>query len=64
MQPSIKDRLCHKMRRDLASYVPEIASNRLLMCCACGRFLPQEFFDLEHLVPQQAAERRPRERSR
>lgn len=24
------------------------------MCCTCGRFLPQEDFDLEHLIPQQA----------
>jgi hypothetical protein len=41
------------------SYVPEIAGNRLLMCCACGRFLPQEFFDLEHLIPQQALRHDP-----
>jgi hypothetical protein len=54
MEASIKERLWHKMRSDLANYVPEVASNRLLMCCVCGRFLPQELFDLEHLVPQQA----------
>jgi hypothetical protein len=54
LAPSIKERLWHKMRLDLAKYIPEVVSNRLLMCCACGRFLPQEFFDLEHLIPQQA----------
>src|SRR5690242_6700352 len=42
------------MRDDLGKYVPEIAQNQLLMCCTCGRFLPQECFDLEHIVPQQA----------
>jgi hypothetical protein len=26
----------------------------MLMCCACGRFLPQEYFDLDHLIPRQA----------
>ncbi len=57
--PAIRDRLWHKMRHDLATYIPEIAANRLLMCCACGRFLPQEYFDLEHLIPQQALRRDP-----
>ncbi len=42
------------MRTDLAKFVPEIAHNQLLMCCTCGRFLAQEFFDLEHLIPQQS----------
>jgi hypothetical protein len=51
---SIKEKLWHKMRSDLARFVPEIAHNQLLMCCACGRFLTQEFFDLEHLIPQQS----------
>lgn len=51
---SIRDKLWHKMRRDLTVFVPEIASNQLLMCCTCGRFLPQESFDLDHLIPQQA----------
>lgn len=59
MMASIRDRLWHKMRQDLASHIPEIAGNRLLMCCACGRFLPQECFDLEHLIPQQALRRDP-----
>jgi hypothetical protein len=48
MAPSIKERLWHKMRADLARFVPETADNNLLMCCACGRFLPQEHFGLEH----------------
>jgi hypothetical protein len=42
MAPSIKERLWHKMRLDLARYIPEVAGNRLLMCCACGRFLRAE----------------------
>jgi len=29
------------------------------MCCACGRLLPQDSFDLEHLVPQQVVKRDP-----
>lgn len=52
-QPSIKDRLWHSMRADLAKFAPEIQQNQLLMCCACGRLLRREDFDLEHLVPQQ-----------
>jgi hypothetical protein len=59
MTPSIKEHLWHKMRSDLATFVPEIAVNQLLMCCCCGRFLPQEFFDLEHLIPQQALREDP-----
>ena len=59
MTASIQDQLWHKMRQDLAKFVPEINSNQLLMCCACGRFLPQEDFDLEHLIPQQALKQDP-----
>jgi hypothetical protein len=59
MDPSIKERLWHKMRLDLAKYVPEVAGNRLLMCCACGRFLQQEAFSLEHLIPRQALKADP-----
>jgi hypothetical protein len=51
---SNKEKLWYRMRSDLAKFVPEIAQNQLLMCCACGRFLAQEFFDLEHLIPQQS----------
>ncbi len=42
------------MRQDLGRFMPEILSNRLLMCPCCGRLLPQEHFSLEHIVPQQA----------
>jgi hypothetical protein len=59
MQPSIKEQLWHKMRHDLAKFVPEISTNHLLMCCCCGRFLASEFFDLEHLIPQQALKADP-----
>jgi hypothetical protein len=59
MMASIEDKLWHKMRGDLAQYAPEIAGNRLLMCCACGRRLPREEFDLEHLIPQQALKQDP-----
>jgi len=43
---SIREALWHKMRHDLAKYVPEIIGNQLLMCCGCGHFLPQEGFAL------------------
>ncbi|HEV2546112.1 MAG TPA: hypothetical protein VGU20_02130 [Stellaceae bacterium] len=43
----------------MAKFVPEISSNQLLMCCTCGRFLPQEYFDLEHLIPQQVLKHDP-----
>jgi hypothetical protein len=59
MMASVEDKLWHKMRGDLARYAPEIAGNRLLMCCACGRRLPREAFDLEHLIPQQALKQDP-----
>jgi len=59
MRASIPNRLWHKMRRDLLGFIPDVAANRLLMCCACGRFLPQEDFDLEHLIPRQALELDP-----
>ena len=50
---SIRETLWHKMRQDLATYIPGIIGDRLLMCCACARLLPQECFDLEHLIPRQ-----------
>jgi hypothetical protein len=59
LRASIRDQLWHKMRQDLAKFVPEINGNELLMCCTCGRFLPQECFDLEHLIPQQALKKDP-----
>jgi hypothetical protein len=52
--PSLKERLWHAMRSDLAKFAPEISNNQLLMCCCCCRLLPQENFDVEHLVPRQA----------
>ncbi len=54
MAAKVEARLWHEMRQDLASFVPELLAGRLLMCCACGRFLPQEDFNLEHLIPRQA----------
>jgi hypothetical protein len=57
--PPAREKLWHRMRHDLASYAPAVAGTRLLMCCACGRFLAQERFDLEHLIPQQALRRDP-----
>ena len=59
MTASIQENLWHKMRQDLGNFVPEITGNQLLMCCACGRFLPRECFDLDHLVPQQALKQDP-----
>lgn len=59
MTSSIRDRLWHKMRSDLTQYIPEMASNDVLMCCACGRFLRQAEFSLEHLIPKQALKHDP-----
>jgi hypothetical protein len=59
LTPSIKERLWHKLRADLARYVPEVANTPSLMCCLCGRFLPQHSFSLEHLVPQQTLKMDP-----
>jgi len=44
------EKLCHDMRQDLATSVPETQTNELLMCCACGRLLPQDNFCLEYLI--------------
>ncbi|MGA7713632.1 MAG: hypothetical protein WCA81_17160 [Rhizomicrobium sp.] len=54
VEPSLKERLWHKARADLVTYAPQIVGNGTLMCCACGRFLPQDKFDIEHIIPQQA----------
>lgn len=51
--PALKDRLWEKMRADLQQFVPEIAEQDVLMCCTCGRFLPREDFNIEHLIPRQ-----------
>ena len=57
--PSIKDNLWHNMRDNLINFYPAIASDRLLMCCCCGRFLPFDAFSLEHLIPKQAVKQDP-----
>jgi hypothetical protein len=51
---SIEQKLWHQMRADLARYIPQIGDRDVLMCCCCGRFLPQSDFDLEHIIPQSA----------
>jgi hypothetical protein len=61
MEVSLKERLWHKMRQDLMSYMPELGATKLLMCCACGRFLPQAHFSLEHIIPRQALADQPPE---
>jgi hypothetical protein len=59
---SIKENLWHKLRQDLKFYyTPQISGNDRLMCCTCGRFLPYEDFNLEHIIPQQALADDPRE---
>jgi hypothetical protein len=59
MMAGNEEKLWHKLRGDLARYAPEMTANHLLMCCACGRLLPREAFNLEHLIPQQALKRDP-----
>ena len=61
MESSLKERLWHKMRADLIRYIPQIADTELLMCCACGRFLPITDFSLEHIIPQQSVADDPAE---
>jgi hypothetical protein len=61
MASSIKEQLWHRMRQDLQTYVPQVAENDLLMCCACGRFLPYEDFSLEHIIPRRALAEDPKE---
>jgi hypothetical protein len=56
---SAHEKLWHAMRRDLVTFAPEIAGSPVLMCCTCGRVLPHEWFDLEHLIPQQSLRRDP-----
>lgn len=59
MTPSIEDRLWHSMRRDLTAYLPEIAASTKLMCPTCGRLLPRDKFDLEHIIPRQTLSKDP-----
>jgi hypothetical protein len=51
--PSLKERLWQKMQGDLAQFIPEITERNRLMCCACGRFLSPEDFDVDHMIPRQ-----------
>jgi|SRR5579859_891153 len=59
LKASIREGLWHRMRQDLARFTPDILDDELLMCCACGRLLPQDSFDLEHLIPQQVVKQDP-----
>ena len=59
MIASIKSKLWHEMRADLLRFAPQILSDDTLMCPACGRFLKEDDFSLEHLVPQQVIKRDP-----
>jgi len=59
MTASIEDKLWHKMKGDLSRFAPEIGGSELLMCCACGRRLGREHFNLEHLIPRQALKQDP-----
>lgn len=60
-EQSLKERLWHHMRADLARYVPAAATDERLMCCTCGRFLPFGDFSLEHIIPQQSLKDDPEE---
>jgi len=59
--PSLKEKLWQKMQGDLATFIPEVVDSDRLMCCACGRFLPKEDFDIDHMIPQQAIKCDPEE---
>jgi len=50
--PSLKEALWQKMQSDLAQYIPEVVDRNRLMCCMCGRFLPAEYFDVDHMIPR------------
>jgi hypothetical protein len=58
---SIKEKLWHSMREDFLLYAPQLNDSNVLMCCACGRILPQQAFSLEHIIPQQALAHDPEE---
>jgi len=59
--PSLKERLWQKMQGDLAQFIPEVNDRNRVMCCACGRFLPPEYFDVDHMIPRQAIKCDPEE---
>ena len=56
---SLKEKLWHKMREDLKTYIPEIIDSNAPMCCVCGRVLSYDDFSLEHIIPQQALREDP-----
>jgi hypothetical protein len=60
-RPSLKDQLWQKMQADLAKFVPNVVERNRLMCCACGRFLPPEDFDVDHMISQRAVKCDPAE---
>jgi hypothetical protein len=59
--PSLKETLWQKMQGDLAQYIPEVVDRNQLMCCACGRFLPPEHFDIDHMISKRAIKCDPEE---
>jgi hypothetical protein len=59
--PSLKELLWQKMQGDLAQFIPEVVDRNRLMCCACGRFLSPEDFDVDHMIPRQAIKCDPEE---
>ncbi len=54
LDSSLKERLWHRLRQDLARFAPDRMDDDHLMCCACGRFLPYDDLSLEHIIPKQA----------
>ena len=64
MNAPLTEKHWHSMRLDLQDYMPAIRDNGLLMCCACGRFLTQDKFSLEHIIPKQALADDPPEAKR
>lgn len=60
-RPSLKDQLWQKMQADLARFIPDVVERNRLMCCACGRFLPPEDFDVDHMISQRAVKCDPAE---
>jgi hypothetical protein len=59
--PALKETLWHKMRSDLADFMPSVLDGDSLMCPTCGRLLKFEHFDIEHIIPQQVLAEDPPE---
>jgi hypothetical protein len=59
--PPLKEQLWQKMQGDLAKFIPDVVERNRLMCCACGRFLPPEHFDIDHMISQRAIKCDPEE---